>query len=161
MKFRYFLASAVAVYALTFSGCSKSKADEQAAVENFKKEAEGLDGWMKEKQKEAGKNPMAGIAIMKEMVAKLRSIKSDNLPDDLKSAWSDFVAKIGKMEALLAEMGANPADMIKKASSDPAFMQTFGERMKAIEAEVKPAAERLREVGKKYGLEKIGQLQPG
>jgi hypothetical protein len=115
---------------------------------------------MKEKQKSIGGNPMAGIALMKEMVAKLKSMKSDDLPSDLKDAWSDFVEKIGKMEALVAEMGANPAEMMKKATSDPKFMQTFGERMKAIEGEVRPAATRLAEVGKKYGLEKIGSLAP-
>jgi hypothetical protein len=158
MKLRYFIAAAAAALTIIFSGCTKSKADEQAAVQNFKKEAESLDGWMKEKQKESGRNPMAGLAMMKELVAKLKAMKSDDLPADLKDAWGDFVAKIGKMESLLAEMGANPAEMIKKAASDPQFMQTFGERMRAIETEVKPAADRLREVGKKYGLEKIGDL---
>ena len=104
---------------------------------------------------------MAGLGIMKELVAKLRAMKSDDLPPDLKDAWSDFVSKIGKMEGLLSEIGSNPAEMIKKAASDPNFMTTFGERMKAIEAEVKPAVDRLKEVGKKYGIEKMGEITPG
>jgi hypothetical protein len=160
MKLRHLFTALATVLALAFAGCGKSKADEQAAVENFKKEAEGLDGWMKEKQKAMGGNPMAGIAVMRELVAKLKSMKSEDLPADLKEAWTDFVNKISKMEALLAEMGSDPAEMIKKATADPKFMQTFGERMKAIEAEVRPAAQRLTEVGKKYGIEKIGEIAP-
>ncbi len=161
MKPRYLFAGVAAAVTLTFSGCSKSEAEQKVAVEDFKKEAAGIDTWMKEKQKEAGRNPMAGLGIMKDLVAKLKGMKSENLPPDLKDAWSDFVAKIGKMEGLLAEIGSNPAEMIKKAASDPNFMTTFGERMKAIEAEVKPAVDRLKEVGKKYGIEKIGELTPG
>ncbi len=161
MKLRYFFAGIAAAVTITLSGCSKSEAEQQAAVENFKKEASGIDAWMKDKQKEAGRNPMAGLAIMKELVAKLKGLKNENLPPDLKDAYSDFVAKIGKMEGLLSEIGSNPAEMIKKAASDPNFMTTFGERMKAIEAEVKPAVDRLKEVGKKYGIEKIGELTPG
>ena len=64
------------------------------------------------------------------------------------------------MEALLSEMGSDPAEMIKKATADPKFMETFGQRMKAVEAEVKPAADRLRDVGKKYGLEQLGEIAP-
>src|SRR5215207_4127769 len=97
MNLRYLLTGVLVALALAFSGCN-SKAKEQAAVETFKKEAEGLDAWMKEKQKTAGGNPMAGVAMMRELVAKMRSIKSDDLPADLKDAWTDFVAKIGKME---------------------------------------------------------------
>jgi hypothetical protein len=160
MHIRHLFTAILACLTLALAGCGNSKAKEQAAVENFKKEAEGLDVWMKEKQQAIGGNPMAGVAMMKELVAKLRSMKSDDLPADLKQAWDDFVAKIGKMEALLSEMGSDPAEMIKKASANPQFMQSFGERMKAIEAEVRPAAERLREVGKKYGLEKIGEIAP-
>ena len=159
MNLRFLFTSIVLAISLGFSGCD-SKAKEQAAVENFKKEAEGLEVWMKEKQKTVGGNPMAGVAMMKELVAKLRTIKSDDLPSDLKDAWTDFVAKIGKMEALLSEMGSDPSEMIKKATADPKFMETFGARMKAVEAEVKPAADRLREVGKKYGVEGIGEIAP-
>ena len=160
MNLRNLVTIAFAALALTFSGCGNSKAKEQAAVENFKKEAEGIDAWMKEKQKSMAGNPMAGIAVMKELVAKMRAMKSDDLPADLKDAWGDFVAKISKMEGLLSEMGSDPAEMIKKATADPQFMQTFGERMKAVEAEVRPAAERLRDVGKKYGIEKVGDIAP-
>lgn len=160
MKLHRLFTITVAALALALSGCGKSEAQQQAAVENFKKEAEGLDAWMKQKQKEIGANPMAGLAMMKELVAKLKGMKSEDLPSDLKDAWGDFVSKISKLEALVSEMGSDPAEMIKKATSDPTFMQTFGEKMKAIEAEVKPAADRLKEVSKKYGLEKIGELGP-
>jgi hypothetical protein len=160
MKLRSLFTCLAAALTLAFSGCGKSKAQEQAAVENFKREAESLDSWMKEKQKSMGGNPMAGIAVMKELVGKLKAMKSEDLPADLKDAWADFVSKISKMEALLSEMGSDPAEMIKKATADPKFMQTFGERMKAIESEVRPAAQRLTEVGKKYGIEKMGEIAP-
>jgi hypothetical protein len=157
MNLRYLLTGGLVALTLAFSGCN-SKAKEQAAVENFKKEAEGLDAWMKEKQKTAAGNPMAGMAMIKELIVKMRSIKTDDLPADLKDAWTDFVSKIGKMEGLLSEMGSDPAEMIKKATANPKFMETFGERMKAVETEVRPAAARLKEVGKKYGMEQIGDI---
>ena len=160
MKLRIVLTTLTAALTLAFSGCSKSEADEKAAVESFKQEAKGLEAWMEEKKKGLATNPMAGLAMMKELVAKLKAMKSEDLPEDLKAAWGDFVTKISKMEGLLAEIGTDPTALIKKAQEDPKFMQTFGEKMQALEAEVRPAAQKLAEVGKKYGIEKIGELAP-
>jgi hypothetical protein len=160
MKLRILSASFAAVLALTFSSCGKSEADQKAAIENFKKEAEGLDTWMNEKQKEMASNPLGGLTVMKELIAKMKNIKSDDLPADLKDAWTDFLAKLSKMDALFAELGSDPADVMKRAVSDPQVMQNFATKAKALEAEITPAAQKLAEVGKKYGLEKIGQLGP-
>src|SRR4051812_40262230 len=98
MKLRHLIAPTVAACALAFSGCSKSTADEQAAVESFKKEAESMNSWVKDKEKEDGKNPIAGMAVMKEFAGKLKPMRTENLPADLREAWADAAGKFGKME---------------------------------------------------------------
>jgi hypothetical protein len=158
MKLRHLVTTlAAAAAVMAFTGCGNSKADETAAVENFKKEAESLSVWMKDKQKHAQANPMAGIStLMKEMTGKLKAMQNDKLPADLKEAFGALIAQLSKMEALVAEMGGDPAEMYKKASADPTIMKTFREKAQAIETEMRPINERLQEVGKKYGIDKIG-----
>jgi len=164
MKIFLPLITAVVACAGALSGCSKSKADEQAAIEQFKKDTDGIGQWMSERQKSAFANPMAGVAMMKELVGKLRSIKSEDLPDDLKQAYGDFLTQLGKVEGVMgelaAELGGDAAEMMKNVAANPQKFQSVATRMKAINAEMQPVLSRLKEVATKYGVAKIAELGP-
>lgn len=160
MKIRKLLAVATAALVLSVTGCNKSDAEEKAAVENLKKEVESFDVWMKERGKAMLTDPKSAIAAMSEMVTKLKAIKIDDLPADLKSAWSDFVVKFDQMSVVMAEITGDPMATAKKALTDPAFRQNTMAKMKTITDEMKPIAERLKETGKKYGIEKFSELAP-
>ena len=160
MKISHLLIVAISAASLSISGCSKSEAEQKAAVENLKKEVEGIDVWMKEKGKALLSDPKSGMAAMSEMVAKFKAIKSENLPDDLKSAWGDFVTKFDQMSVVMAEIAGDPMETAKKALTDPAFRQNTLARVKTITEEMKPIAERLKVTGQKYGIEKFSELAP-
>ena len=85
-----------------------------------------------------------------EIVTKFKGIKTDGLPADLKGAW-------GEMTVVMTEMG----DIFKgmptaKPDKPEDAMKAMGEimpKMMAIQAKMEPAAKKLEEVGKKYGLD--------
>jgi hypothetical protein len=163
MKIFLPLTTAVLACAIALSGCGKSKADEQAAIEQFKKDTDGIGQWMSERQKSAFANPMAGVAMMKELVGKLRSMKTEDLPDDLKQAYGDFLTQLGKMEAVVGELGAElggDTAAIMKNVANPQKLRDVATRMKAINAEMQPVAARLKDVATKYGVAKIAELGP-
>ena len=119
------------------------------------------------KEQEAGlkTNPMAGIAMIRNIVTKLNAVKTDALPADLKSGFTEFVVAISKMGEIFKDWPEKPEEMqafiVKKLGEDPKYMDVFGEKMAALEKEVQPAVEKLDALGKKYGLEGLGALAPG
>ncbi len=135
---------------LSFSGCGR---DEKTAIEEFKKDVTATKTWMDAKKASADVDPIAGV---KEMATKLKAIKTDGLPADLKDPWNTLVGGVDKMVALMGSMPKDPAEMAK----NPDGMKDFMTKMSAIEAEVKPATEKLAAAGKKYGIDGIEGFGP-
>ena len=131
--------------------------EEKAAISNFKTQIEETSKWIEEKQKEVTTDPAAGIALVGDIIAKLKAIKSDGLPTDLKDAW-------GEMTVVLGEMGEVFKGMPKMDGTKPEEMQkVMGEflpKMMAIQGKVAPVSKKLKELGTKYGVE-MGKVAPG
>ena len=139
------------------------RADE--ALDGFKKEMTGLEAYVKQQEAGLKENPMAGIAMIRNIVTKLRAIKTDGLPADLKGGYMEFVTAISKMGDMFTGWPEKAEDMqafiVKKIGEDPKYMDKFGEKMSALEKDMAPAVAKLDELGKKYGLEGLGALAPG
>lgn len=112
--------------------------DEKTALATFKTEVETVGTWIEEKQKSVAADPAAGMAMVGEIVGKLKAVKTDGLPADLKGGW-------GEMNAVLGEMG----DVFKGMP-----------KMMAIQAKLEPVAKKLQEIGKKYDLD-MAKVAPG
>jgi hypothetical protein len=150
-------------FALAFAFITPLHAD--SALDNFKKEMTALEASIKVQEAALKDNPMGGIAMIRDIIGKLKSIKVDGLPDDLKSGYLEFVATISKMGDVFKEWPAKPEEMqafiVKKIGEDPKYMDNFGEKMAALEKEMQPATAKLDALGKKYGLDGLGALAPG
>lgn len=142
--------TAVAIAAsLAFSGCNKAP-DEKTAIANFKTEVETVGKWVEEKQKTVATDPAAGMAMMGEMVGKMKAIKTDGLPADLKGAWGEMGGVMTELADLFKGMPTTKSDKPDEA------MKAFGEimpKMMALQAKVEPIGKKLEEVGKKYGID--------
>lgn len=140
-------------------------AQDAAALDAFKKEMVAIEAYTKEQEATLKDNPMAGIAMIRNIVGKLKAVKTDGLPADLKAGYGDFVTVMVKMGDIFKGWPDKPEQMVefiqKKAAEDPKFMESFGEKMAALEKEVEPAIKKLDELGKKYGLEGLNKLAPG
>lgn len=149
--------------ALAFASIAPLRADE--ALDGFKKEMASLEAYTKEQEAALKDNPMAGIAMIRNIVGKLKSVKTAGLPADLAAGYADFVGVISKMGDIFKDWPDKPEEMqafiLKKAGEDPKFMDSFGEKMAGLEKEMAPAVAKLDELGKKYGLDGLGALAPG
>ena len=149
--------------ALAFAFITPLRADE--ALDGFKKEMTALEASIKQQEAGLKENPMAGIAMIRDIVSKLKAIKVDGLPEDLKSGYMEFVVAISKMGDMFKGWPDKAEEMqafiVKKLGEDPKFMDAFGEKMAALEKEMVPAVAKLDALGKKYGLEGLGALAPG
>ena len=93
--------------------------DEKTAIANLKGEIETVGAWIEEKYKIFARDPEAKWAMMDEVFAKQRGIKTEGLPADFKTAWDarnaaltetgDFfkVMRAAKQENRLAQMVAS------------------------------------------------------
>jgi hypothetical protein len=170
MKLIHTIPLVIAAACLTLAGCEKKTdtgapgakpaavPDEKTALATFKADVESAGAWIEEKQKSASADPAAGLAMMGEIVLKLKAVRTDGLPADLKSAW-------GEMSAVLTEMGdIFKGIKIPKGDDKPEeAMKALGEimpKMMALQAKVEPVAKKLEEVGKKYGLD-MKKVAPG
>lgn len=156
MKYPKTTALLVAALSFAFTACNKT-IDEKTAIANFKGEIETVTKWMEEKQKSAASDPMAGIAMMGEMVTKFKGIKTEGLPADLKGAW-------GEMTVVFTELGDVLKGMPKLDASKPEdAAKVMGElvpKIMAVMSKGDPIAKKLEEIGKKYGLD-MKKLGPG
>ena len=138
------------------------RADE--ALDGFKKEMTGIEAFVKEQEAGLKTNPMAGIAMIRNIVTKLQTVKTDGLPPDLKGGFMEFVTSISKMGDMFKGWPEKGEDMqafiVKKLGEDPKFMDSFGEKMAALEKEMAPAVAKLDELGKKYGID-MSKVAPG
>lgn len=144
---------------LFFSGCQKS---EKAAIEEFKAEVTALKTWSDSKDKEVAANPTASMTLISEMSAKMKAIKTSDLPADLKEAWNGMLSGVDKMTVTMAELPKDPAQMqefmTKKMQENPKFAVEFQAKMEAIGKEMEGHTNKMKEVAKKYGIEGLDKL---
>ncbi len=156
MKFIKIASLITAAACLFLSGCNKA-VDEKTAIANFKTEVENVAKWAEEKQKSAATDPTASMAMMGELIAKFKGIKTDGLPADLKGAWNEMGGVMTELGDVFKNLPTGKSDKPEDA------MKAFGEimpKLLAMQAKVEPIAKKLEEVGKKYGLD-MKKLQPG
>jgi hypothetical protein len=153
----------ITAIAVAFATITPLRADE--ALDGFKKEMTGLEGYVKEQEAGLKTNPMAGIAMIRNIVTKLKAIKTDGLPEDLKGGYAEFVTAISKMGDMFTGWPEKAEDMqafiVKKIGEDPNYMDSFGAKMSALEKDMAPAVAKLDALGKKYGLDGLSALAPG
>ena len=139
-------------------------ADEKAALEGFKKEVATLKTWTDEMDKKVSENPLAGFTAIGEMATKLKAIKTDELPADLKEPFAGLVGAVDKMVEVVAIFPKDGSKieefMTKKLAENPKFMDEFGAKMEAIETETKPILEKLKAAADKYGIEGLDKIGP-
>ena len=154
-------------FVFAFSAAHLVAADEKekAALAAFGKEMLAIEAFTKEQEALAKENPMAGISMIRKIVEKLREVKTDGLPTDLKAGFWEFTGVIGKMGDLFKGWPEKAEEMqafvLKKVGENPKFMEDFGAQMAVIEKEMQPAIKKLDELGKKYGLDDLGKIGPG
>ncbi|MCX6980029.1 MAG: hypothetical protein NTV08_04655 [Verrucomicrobia bacterium] len=152
----------ITAIAVAFATITPLRADE--ALDGFKKQMTGLEAYVKEQEAGLKTNPMAGIAMIRNIVTKLQAIKTDGLPADLQTGYTEFVTAISKMGDMFKGWPEKAEDMqafiVKKIGEDPKYMDAFGEKMAALEKAMQPAVAKLDELGKKYGLD-MTKLAPG
>jgi hypothetical protein len=152
----------ITAIAVAFATITPLRADE--ALDGFKKQMTGLEAYVKEQEAGLKTNPMAGIAMIRNIVTKLQAIKTDGLPADLQTGYTEFVTAISKMGDMFKSWPEKAEDMqafiVKKIGEDPKYMDAFGEKMAALEKAMQPAVAKLDELGKKYGLD-MTKIAPG
>jgi hypothetical protein len=153
----------ITAIAVTFATITPLRADE--ALDGFKKEMTALEGFIKEQEAGLKTNPMAGIAMIRNIVGKLKAVKTDGLPADLKDGFTEFITAISKMGDMFVGWPEKAEDMqafiVKKIGEDPKYMDSFGQKMAALEKDMQPATAKLDALGKKYGLDGLGAIAPG
>lgn len=161
MKYIYTLLAALSAGGLLLSSCDDKSStgsggtggaatSEASALERFKGEVLKIKAWQEEKQKEVDANPMSGLALIKEMSAKMSAVKTDGLPADLKTAYTAAVGKISEMAALFKGMPAKPEEMQAWLAGAGAGFQA---KMEKIGTEIEPLMEKLKEAAKKHGVD--------
>jgi hypothetical protein len=141
------LLTVMALTAMLFvNACSRN---EKTALEEFKKDVASIKAFAAEKKSAIkGNDEAAGKAAMKEMMAKIKGIKTDGLPADLKDPWT---AQVGNMETFVEAMTAGePTDAAKKAEME--------KKMAALFPKMEADTKKLDEAGKKYGIEGLDKL---
>jgi hypothetical protein len=128
--------------------------DKETALKEFKADMAALKKWTKSKEAEAKNNPLMGLTMIKDMAAKIVVVRTDGLPDDLGAEYKKMTGIIKDMAALFKDMPADEAALqtwLQSKFSDPGFgqkMQEFGEAAKTT-------GEKLKEIGKKYGIQEL------
>ena len=154
---------AASLILLSGAGCPRATAvetaevtaSEKTAIANFKTEIEATVKWMEEKQKTPPADPIAGLALMGEMIGKFKAIKTDGLPADLTGAWVEMTGVMGEVGDLFK--GIAP----EKQGDQEAAMKAIGEilpKLMQVQGKIEPVAKKLDELGKKYGIDlsKVG-----
>ena len=153
----------ITAIAVAFTSITSLRADE--ALDGFKKEMATLEASIKTQEAALKDNPMGGIAMIRNIVTSLKTLKTDGLPADLKDGFSEFITAISKMGDIFKDWPEKPDEMqpyiIKKMGEDPKFMDAFGVKMEALGKEMEPAVAKLDALGKKYGIEGMNTIAPG
>ena len=125
-----------------------AKSDANAAIEAFKSDVKGIKEWTEKNQPDAS-NPASGVAMMTEMVTKMKAVRTQGLPADLNAAFQKMLAVMDKMQAAMKDLPTDPT------TATPDAAAKFQSKMEAISKEGDAAGEELKAAGKKYGLEDL------
>lgn len=123
---------------------------ETAAIASFKAEIETVGKWIEEKQKSAAADPAAGLAAMGEIIAKVKGVKVDGLPADLKTAWVELGVVLTELGEIFKGIPAPKAD--KPEETGKAFQEILP-KLLALQGKIEPAAQKVQELGTRYGLD--------
>ena len=127
---------------------------EAAALKEFKADMGAIKTWTVAQQLKAKTNPMAGLKMIGEMNTKIAKVRTDGLPDDLASQYKKMSAIIKKMAAVFKGLPEDEAEMMtwmQEKVKDP----EFGEKMQTLGKEATETGEKLKEIGKKYGINEL------
>jgi hypothetical protein len=128
--------------------------DKETALKEFKSDMAALKKWTRSKEAEAKTNPLMGLTMIKDMAAKITVVRTDGLPDDLGAEYKKMTGIIKNMAALFKDMPADETGLqtwLQSKFTDPGFgqkMQEFGEAARTT-------GEKLKEIGKKYGIQEL------
>jgi len=129
---------------------------EKDALATYKTEALAIKEWSKKNEPDAN-NPVAGMALIGQMVDKMKAMKTAGLPADLKAAHEKMVATMGKMADAIKDFPKDAEGfqkyMIEKATADPAFGTKFQAQMAELGKEAEASGEALKAAGKKYDID--------
>ncbi len=156
MKITLLPASLLAAIAMAVS-CPVLRADdakpaavsEEAALASFKKATEEIKAMQKSGDKS---DPLGQLALFKPMLAKMKAVKTEGLPADLKTAWDEMMVKTEEMAAIFKDMPEKKEEIgawAQKTFSDP----EISKKMQKIATEGKAAGKKMKETAKKHGLD--------
>jgi Skp family chaperone for outer membrane proteins len=140
-------------------------ATEKEAIAAFKSDIEKLDAEAKAKQAQQATDPAAGVAMVRQMCKRLRAVRTEGLPADLNAAYADLVSSLGKFEKVFEgfpETGAEFQTFLQtKVTTDPTFLQKFQTDLASVTGEIQPKVKTLDDLGKKYGIDNLGDFGKG
>ncbi|HEX2748247.1 MAG TPA: hypothetical protein VHM91_09645 [Verrucomicrobiales bacterium] len=143
------IAVSLSIPSLRADDAKPAAVSEEAALASFKKGAEEIKAMQKSGDKT---DPLARLTLIKPMLAKMKAIKTEGLPADLKTAWEEMMVKTEEMAAIFKDM-PEKAEEIKawaqKTFSDP----EVSKKLQKIGTEGKAAGKKMKEAAKKYGIE--------
>lgn len=115
------------------------------ALEGFKTGMSGFSEWLRGMKGKAGDNPAAAQGIFGEMGKKLKLISTQGVPPDLKNAFNGYQNSIGRLQAMVRTMPADPAAAQEwvKEKADP---------LRALELDTTGALKIFKETAARYGL---------
>jgi hypothetical protein len=162
MKTLRFLLSSFALLAICAAPMPLRAESEQAAIEKFKTDIKEVDAMKTEEEAKLKGNPAGGVGMVRRMVAKMRTVRTEGLPAELKSTYGDMVNAVAKMEKIFEGWPESPAEfqafITQKATQDPQFAQNLQTQIQELQKELEPIVKKMDELGKKYRIEKLGQL---
>ena len=135
-------------------------ADNDAALDRFRKDMASLDALTRKKKEEMKGNPLAGLLAFRSTVSSIKTVQIDGLPDDLKTAFTEAVATLTKAGAIFDGWPDKPDEVMgyvrQRMAQDPKFMENFQGQMAATGKEMEAMTKKMDEMGKKYGFSNIG-----
>lgn len=115
------------------------------ALEAFKARMSGLSEWFKGAKGQAGEDPAKAHQLMGEMMNKVKSIPSEGLPPELKSAFERYQGAMSRVQEISKTM---PAD---EAGAEKWFMDN-ADKLGALEKDVLGAFKVLKEAAAAHGI---------
>lgn len=131
-----------------------------AALAPFKTEMAGLLTWLEEQQTTARTkpDPAAANAMVGDFLNRAKALKTEQLPTDLKEAWTGFLSVMNEVDALFKTL-PKPTPGNPQALSSA--MNNIQPQLLALQNKIKPLVTKLAETGKKIGIEGLEKLGPG
>jgi len=128
--------------------------NEETALKEFKGDMKKVKEWAESQKKDAA-NPAAGMRMILQMSEKMSAVRTDGLPEDLATGFTEMSKLIGKMASYFE--GAPEEDdefkgWLEKKVSDAEFLQKMQEEMPKLGQEIETKGKELKEIGAKYGI---------